>query len=377
MFIFADSSIFTQPKARAEYDKPTSVEYWNHTGALDTTESPFGDKSLYVQSRASELESIMDGFIQSDDVANHNSKDAEAEPILHFHPTLPQIIYSYSSGTYLWNFCSLLHSTIHEVYQEHIQVHHSALSNIRIADSGNMLYGFESVANKERVVILDLRSHQGIFGKESISPAHFQVLDTTSSVVQHLEHFSRADLVREASSQAQPSGTAMIVLNPSGTPALSVLRQSKDDGSLVQETFDAEGNTRARHILHLPSSISRDADVALLGPGESGSQAKSKPVKVLLGVHPKSSYSFQEGAAMTLVGEPLPAVFHRDKSSIRTVRGQIQHTVEGCSAPRALDSSTPEQSKSAAWSDNEEQEIEAFYEGDVEYPRIWSDEDIA
>ncbi|KAH3941726.1 hypothetical protein HBI56_210230 [Parastagonospora nodorum] len=231
---------------------------------------------------------------------------------------------------------------MHEVFQEHIQIHNAALSNIRIADSGNLLYGFESVANKERVVILSLASHQKVFGKPSTAPTQSQILDSANSVLQHLQQFSRADLIREASLQAQPSDTAMLMLNSSGTPVLSIVQQSKDDGSVVQEAFDTEGNTSTRSILHIPSSLSHDADVTLLSPGESGSEHQSEPVKVLLGVHPKSSYSFKETATVESVEESLPVMFQRDKSSIRKVQGQIQYSVEDNSAPRSLDLATLE-----------------------------------
>jgi len=371
MFFFANISNLPQPISKFEDNKPEFAEGNNFDKALDSTESPLGDEPPYTRSYTSEPRNLafvgpvplhfFDNQPCNDDLLGNESMNSEFvvdfnkknvvwsknEPILHFHPTLPQIVYSYGSGTYLWNFCSLLHSTIHEVYREHIQIHNSALSNIRIADSGNLLYGFESVGDKERVVILNLGSYQRVFGKQSIVPAQSQILDSTKSVVQHLKHFSRADLVREASSQAQTSGTAMLVLNPSGIPALSILRQSKDDGSLVQETFDTEGNTSAREILHLPSSISHDTDVTLLSPGESGSQHRSKRVKVLLGVRPKSSYSLKEASTVKMVEESLPVIFQRDKSSITTVQGQIQHSTKGGFTPRSLDFSTPEQSNSS------------------------------
>ena len=297
--------------------------------------------------------------VKSTEIRMEHAVSLKAGAVMHFHPALPQIIYSYGSGTYIWNFCFLLHSTTHQVYQEHIKVHHSALSNIRIADSGNLLYGFESVNGKERVVVLNLEPYQRVFVDRSTRPAPSQILGSTKSVVKHLEHVSLTDLVKEASSQAQPSDTAMLVMTPSGTPALSILRQSKENGSLVQETFDTEGNTSARNILHIPSSIYHDTDVTLLSPGEYGSQNTSDSVNVLLGVRPRSTYTFAEASKEEPLEQSLPVMFRRDEISIRTLQGQVQHVVECTVVPRMMGSATPDQSDLPAIDDSGEEDSDS------------------
>ncbi|KAH7348267.1 hypothetical protein BKA66DRAFT_447366 [Pyrenochaeta sp. MPI-SDFR-AT-0127] len=255
------------------------------------------------------------------------------EPQLLFHPTLPQIIYSYGRGTYLWNFCSLLHSTVHDIYQEHVKIHHVALRNVRIADSGKLLYGFERFHRKDRVVIINLAPYQDINGKPRTVLAHSKILDSSKSVVQHFGNLTRDDLLREASAQAQPSGSAMLVLDASGSPALSILRQPTKDGSLVQETFDSQGNTKTRSILHLPSSISGNTDITLLNPGESSGQQKSKHIKALLGVPPKNAYSFKQSDSAATAEKSLPTIFQRTKDSIRTIEGGVEYLSGHASAP--------------------------------------------
>jgi len=106
--------------------------------------------------------------------------------------------------------------------------------------------------------------------------------------------------------------------------------------------------------LHLPSSLSHDADVTLLSPGESGSKHRSKSVKVLLGVRLKSSYSFQEAAMVKPVEYSLPVIFQRECSSIRSVQGQVQYSVRGSSAPQSLGFSSSEQSISTTQNDPEQ-----------------------
>lgn len=83
-----------------------------------------------------------------------------SELVFHFHPILQQIIYSDDHGTYLWNFRSLLHSTIHDIHQEHVQIYSVPLRNIRIADSGNLLFSFESVGEAEKVAVISLVEFQ-------------------------------------------------------------------------------------------------------------------------------------------------------------------------------------------------------------------------
>ncbi|KAF1846339.1 uncharacterized protein K460DRAFT_377573 [Cucurbitaria berberidis CBS 394.84] len=234
-----------------------------------------------------------------------------------------------------------------ENHRYHVKIHTSALSNIRIADSGNLLYGLERVEGKERVAILSLEPYQEIFGKPRIVPVNSQTLNSAKSVVQYLGKFKRADLLREASSNAQPSGTAMLVLDPTGRPAISILRQSRDDGSLVQETFDSEGNAKAQTIVHLPRSIPNNTEVTLLNPGASSTQHSSKRVKVLLGVRPKSSYSFQEACNVSTAKECLPTMFQRHKSSIRTIEGKIQHLVKDYSSSQPTTLLNEEQSHTA------------------------------
>ena len=252
-------------------------------------------------------------------------------PSLQFHPTLPQIVYSYNSGTYLWNFCSLLHSTIYEAYQEHVQIYNAPLSGIRIADSGNLIYGFEHIDGEEKVAVLSLADYQQIFGKPRVLPTRPQVLHTANSVVQHLGELDKAGLVRENLSQAQSGGTAMLVKATSGSPAISILRQTPHDGSLVQETIDCHGDISSRTLLHLPSCIAGNTDVTLLSTGKHRAQHEPERVRVLLGVQPKDSYSFKRQDD-TIAEVSLPVMFERETSSIRVAERGLQRSIENCTS---------------------------------------------
>jgi Cdc6-like AAA superfamily ATPase len=254
-----------------------------------------------------------------------NSSPSEAfEPVLHFHPTLPQVVYSCDSGTYLWNFCSLLHSTVHEVYREHVQIYPTPLRNIRIADSGNLLYGFDG----ENVTVLGLANYQQVFGKPRVPSAGAEILGSAGSIASHLGELDKTSIVRETSSRAQPGGTAMLVKDTYGSPAISILRQNSTDGSLVQETLDSHGYMRSQNLVHLPRSLANNSDFTLLRKQKDSSQEDSERVRVLLGVPPKASYSIkrQRNAPAEV---SLPAIFEREESSISVVEhGLPQRLIE-------------------------------------------------
>ncbi|KAF2451636.1 hypothetical protein P171DRAFT_450463 [Karstenula rhodostoma CBS 690.94] len=221
--------------------------------------------------------------------------------------------------------------------QEHIKIYDAPLRNIRIADSGNLLYGFEGIGETERVAVLDLTAYQKVFGKPQVLATRSRVLDSESGISQHIGELTRAGVLREALSQAQPGDSAMLAMTDSGAPALSILRRGSDDGSLVQKSLDPDGNMSMRTLMHLPEGLAKTADITMLRPQKqkAGLQNDSGHVRILLGVPPQDSYSFSS-ARNSSPKLPLPAVFERDASSITVVNIGTQPWIETSSHPHLL-----------------------------------------
>lgn len=119
----------------------------------------------------------------------------------------------------------------------------------------------------------------------------------------------------------------MFVKSTGGSPALSILRQGSDDGSLTQETLDTQGNMRSQAILHVPRSITGVTEMNLLKNRMSTSQHGSERVRVLLGVPLEESYSFKRKYD-TMADVTLPAMFERKTKSIRVIEHGLQPSIE-------------------------------------------------
>lgn len=251
---------------------------------------------------------------------------------VHFHSSLPQVVYAFGTGTYLWNFCSLFHTTAYASHQEHVKIYDAPLRNIRIADSGNLLYGFDGSGGSERVAVLDLTAYQKVFGKPQAFSTRSRVLNSETGISQHISELGRAGKLREVLSQAQPGDSAMLTMSESGTPALSILRRGSDDGSLVQKSLDTDGNMSTRTIMHLPEDLTKTAEITMLRPRKGGLQNDANHVRILLGVPPQDSYSFTK-TSNSSPEVPLPALFERDASSITVVNIGTQPLIETSSHP--------------------------------------------
>lgn len=169
-----------------------------------------------------------------------------------------------------------------------------------------------------------------------------KVLNLKTDLAQQIGELNRAGVLRDLMAKSQPSDSAILSLSDSGAPALSILRRSAEDGSLLQTSLDADGHMNGRTLMHLPEHLSKKIDITMLKTRASGLPNKSENVRILLGVPPQDRYSFAR--ALDAQSElSLPTVFERDVTSIKVVNLGMQNLIEGSSDA----SSSPRASKSA------------------------------
>jgi hypothetical protein len=130
--------------------------------------------------------------------------------------------------------------------------------------------------------------------------------------------------------QSQPGNSAMLSVNDPGVPALSTLRRSAEDGSLIQSSLDSDGNMSRRRLMHLSKNVAKQTDITMLRPRRAGIHDDTENVKILPGVPSQDLYSL-----IRAHNQPsevsLPAVFERDVGSIGVINASIQNLLEASS----------------------------------------------
>jgi hypothetical protein len=227
------------------------------------------------------------------------------EPSIKFHPCRPEIVYSSFSRMYTWRFRLCGESTARAGTRP-VQIYTEPLRDFDYSMSGHHICGID---RNDLVVMFDM-TQPGSNSKRTEPMGPLEAITESGATVKTMSNSPRAEPCQYTTYETQSSNSAVLAMNENGRPVVSILRQSVASSSLVEDVINDQGIMKSQNIMRIPEVLSHNRNLTVL-PSVSGNR------RVVIGVEPKTSYSFDQVDSAITKQLPVPLIFERRISSIR------------------------------------------------------------